>query len=116
VFPASKLMLFASGGLAYGDTKLDAAVVGPVGSACSVATTCSIGSTHGIAIGWAAGAGFEYALASNLTFRGEYLYVDLGDRSVHTRETATGGGPPFNYGVTSDFDFHLVRSGVNCRF
>jgi opacity protein-like surface antigen len=115
-FPAHNLMLFASGGLAYGETKLNAAVVGPVGTACAVAATCSISSANGISIGWAVGAGLEYALASNLTFKGEYLYVDLGDRSVHTQETATGGLLPFSYTARSDFNFHVLRSGVNYKF
>jgi outer membrane immunogenic protein len=116
IFPASNLMLFAAGGLAYGETKLNAAVVGPVGTACALALTCSIGSASGVSVGWTAGAGFEYALGSHLTFRGEYLYVDLGERSVQTQETATGGATPFVYTVTSDFAFHVIRTGLNYKF
>jgi opacity protein-like surface antigen len=116
LFPATNVMLFAAGGVAYGETRLDAAVVGPVGTACTAATTCSVGSNSGISVGWTAGAGFEYALPGNLTLKGEYLFVDLGDRSLRTRETATGGSPPYAYAVRSDFDFHLVRFGVNYRF
>ena len=116
LFPATNTMLFASGGFAYGETKLDAAVVGPVGTACTAATTCSVGSNAGVSVGWTAGVGFEYALRGNLTLKGEYLFVDLGDRSVRTQETATGGSPPYAYTVKSDFDFHLVRFGVNYKF
>lgn len=116
VFPADNLMLFAAGGFAYGETKLNAAVVGPVRTACVAATTCSAGSGSGISIGWTLGAGFEYGLAPNLAFRAEYLYVDLEDRSVQTRETATGAFAPFIYTVRSDFDFHVLRSGVSYKF
>jgi outer membrane immunogenic protein len=66
--------------------------------------------------GWALGGGVEYALTHNISLKGEYLYYDLGDRTIHATDGVTPGfGSEF-----IDYKFknsgNLVRGGVNFRF
>jgi outer membrane immunogenic protein len=75
-----RLMLYATGGLAYGKVA--------VGGSSTVSGTITPGSapfgiTHVIGhsqnnTGWTVGAGLEEALGNNWTLKAEYLYVDLG--------------------------------------
>lgn len=80
---------YITGGAAFGDIK---ATVTPGGDASKTN------------IGYAFGAGLEYALWSNWSVKGEYLYVDLGKFDT--------GAPPGNV----SFKTNLVRLGVNYRF
>ena len=63
-------------------------------------------------IGWTVGAGLEYALMENITFKTEYLYTDLGTDNLISADL--GGG------VTATLDstvaFHSVRAGLNFQF
>jgi len=56
--------------------------------------------------GWTAGAGFEYAVLPNVSFKTEYLYIDLGTDRV--------GALPLQ--VEEHTKFHVVRAGLNWRF
>jgi outer membrane immunogenic protein len=63
--------------------------------------------------GWTAGAGFEWAFSENLSAKGEYLYVDLGE------ETVSNNAPIVLPGADSvDFEhtYHLGRVGLNYHF
>jgi outer membrane immunogenic protein len=83
------------------------------------ATTFS-GSQSGLATGWTAGAGVEYALAGTTAFgnpvtvRAEYLYYDLGGRNVSVPGVPGLG----NGGYVSRFDNtgHVLRVGLNFKF
>ncbi len=55
-------------------------------------------------VGWAAGAGIEFAVTENFSLRAEYLHVDLGDEDF--------GSTPSNV----SFDADIARGGVNYRF
>jgi outer membrane immunogenic protein len=57
--------------------------------------------------GWTVGAGVEYAVARNITVKGEYLYADYG-KETHT---FTNVGQ-----VKQDLSDHLVRVGLNYKF
>ena len=59
-------------------------------------------------IGWTAGLGVEYALLTNWSVKGEYLYTDLG--------TATCPAGTCAVETTTKFKTNLVRLGVNYRF
>jgi len=83
---------YVTGGAAGGDIKASS----PFGSASKTE------------IGWTAGAGLEYALWTNWSIKGEYLYVDLGKFDCGA-----------SCGAASDnvsFKEHVVRAGVNYRF
>ena len=69
----------------------------------SAVGTASVNNTH---VGYALGAGADYALLKDLSARVEYLHVDVPE------ESDTVGGRAFNGGAGNNF-FHI---GANYRF
>jgi outer membrane immunogenic protein len=65
-------------------------------------------SGHSARNGWTAGGGIELQLASNLSAKLEYLYVDLG--SAHLFDVVPG------IPETVSFKTNLLRLGLNYRF
>ncbi len=67
--------------------------------------------------GWTAGGGVEAAITSILSVKLEYLYVDLGTRSV----SAPNGFGPTQFITDTVFTSyhardHIIRLGFNLRF
>jgi outer membrane immunogenic protein len=91
-YAADRFMPYITGGLAYG--KVEANVPG-------------FGSQSETQLGWTAGVGAEYALTNNISWKTEYLYMDLGGF-----DCSSCGSPTPNVDVKS----HTVRTGVNVRF
>lgn len=83
-----RVLPYVTGGLAYGRNTI---------------TDFGIDSsnTH---VGWAAGAGVEYALTNNWTARAEYLYMDLGSKTYD------------NIGADAGLTSSTARLGVNYKF
>jgi len=128
------LLFYGTGGLAYGHTEANGSVVlvPPGGASISInsggahfecsavpggAKTCYAGSDSRTSIGWTAGAGLEYMLASQWTAKLEYLHIDLGDQTV----TLVSPSPPSSPGVAMNYHFDrqavdLVRFGLNYKF
>ena len=139
--PVSSLLLYATGGLAYGKVNESASLgiaspgfitsitVLPFGWNCTTATgpgavgfggpTCFTGSHSRTSVGWTAGAGAEYAVGNNITLKVEYLYVNLGSDSFTANAVTVPAPAPtpsflnVNFG---DAAFNLVRAGLNYRF
>ncbi len=130
---ADNLLLFATGGVAYGKVNETANLLltspGSVvaaaitGSAFLCANppmvpfggpTCFAGSQSRIAVGWTAGFGLEYAFYRDFSFKAEYLYVDLGNANFPAQAVTTiGGVGPSFLNVTTHPAFNLVRVGLN---
>ncbi|AZO55678.1 MAG: porin family protein [Mesorhizobium sp.] len=89
--PIDRFMIYGTGGLAYGHEKISAPGL-------------DLSKTKA---GWTVGAGAEYAINTNWTFKSEYLYTDLG------KATFTPGG---GFGVDVKAPFHTVRVGLNYKF
>ncbi len=71
------LLWYATGGLAYGETKVGSSLVGPTfAPPANVAFTST-----GMSTGWTLGAGIEWRFAPAWSVKAEYLYVDLGSRT-----------------------------------
>ena len=120
--PANNLLLYGTGGFAYGKVQQTASIADPTNAGfgatngnCIGLTTCYAGTSSRTATGWTAGAGAEYAFMSKWTFKAEYLYVNLGSNSfIAPLANASGtSSMTANFGDTT---FHVVRGGINYRF
>lgn len=116
------LLIYGTGGLAYGGANLNIAYAtadtfatspyGGAGSSTAYANT---------QVGWTAGGGVEWMVVPNWSVKAEYLYYDLGSVQASTvvsgldpAGTATG----FAYTTTAStrFNGNIVRAGVNYHF
>jgi outer membrane immunogenic protein len=93
-FAWDRFMAYGTAGWAYTRTSLS--LTGPGGSV----------SDSDWSSGYAVGGGLEWAAWNRWSVKLEYLYVNSGD------VTLTLAGVP----VTGDYDFSVVRAGLNYRF
>ncbi|KJC55785.1 hypothetical protein UP10_38520 [Bradyrhizobium sp. LTSPM299] len=106
---ANNVLFYGTGGLAYGGVRSSVTnVYTPLVSGNFA------GSTSDTRVGWAAGAGIEWAFAPHWSVKGEYLHVDLGSSNVTMFD-------PVNFPTASaTYRFHhqldTVRVGVNYLF
>jgi outer membrane immunogenic protein len=105
------LLLYGTGGFAYGQVKSSATLVftPPIDGTY-------FGSTSETKYGWTAGAGAEYAFGNNWSAKIEYLYVDLGTATV--REFDPRNNPISVSSVDYQFRhrYQTVRFGLNYSF
>ncbi len=87
-FALDSFLIYGTGGAAIGEVTYDAGG--------------GVGEESDTRVGWAAGGGVEAALTDNISVKGEYLYVDLGEEEI--------GGD--DVGINA----HTVKGGVNYRF
>jgi outer membrane immunogenic protein len=115
------LLLYATGGLAYGDIETNGTISDP--------TTFS---THALKSGWTAGGGIEDHVTPNWSVKLEYLFMDLGNVSSNgaiTTGVIIPGVPhnciaacPVNHLSTtfassgSGITDSILRLGVNYKF
>ena len=106
-FVVDRVLFYGTGGFAYGGVRssfrtADLGNVEPV-----------VGSSSGTRIGWAAGAGIEWAVGTNWTIRAEYLHVDLGSTDV---QGLTIPSPTELITYRYDHNFDAARIGINYKF
>jgi outer membrane immunogenic protein len=106
VLASPRVLLYATGGLAYGEVKSSETIGGLTGF-----------SNSDTKVGYTVGAGIEGVIGGNWTAKLEYLFVDLGkvSGSFATTAAAFGGGT-----ITSNFSSrvtdNVLRVGVNYKF
>jgi outer membrane immunogenic protein len=108
-----ELLLYGTGGLAYGHVDASASWVQSLQGFVQEAPA-SVRKTN---IGWTAGAGAEWMFARNWSAKLEYLYVDLGSASAIgdvTRNQVLN--PLLKAGYTWRTQENIVRAGVNYHF
>ncbi len=110
-YALGNLLPYVTAGFAYGE----------VTNGCNYSTilvvTCYPGNPYSwstIRPGWTAGAGLEYALTANLTFKAEYLYTDLGTWISQDPNDAVNH--PGQYLIYTRTAFNTVRVGLNWQF
>jgi outer membrane immunogenic protein len=108
---SSNLLIYGTGGLAYGQTEVSFNTF-PPGIACGPGFTCANGSSSSTRAGWTAGGGFEWMIAPHWSVKAEYLYADLGTQSV----TAISTAPAFGFTASTRFRENIARGGVNWHF
>ncbi len=127
------LLLYATGGLAYGRVNQSATLALPAGQSnssgnfgfgygCgpiySLSANCFAGGASRVSTGWSAGVGGEQRITRNWSVKLEYLHVDLGRGNA----TMLGNLPPgvplaaSFLNASSSATFDLVRAGLNYRF
>ncbi|HRK25191.1 MAG TPA: porin family protein [Beijerinckiaceae bacterium] len=110
--PVNRLLVYATGGAAYGSTKHHGEIVAP-----SLGGARWFGRDSDTRFGWALGAGGEYAITNNLIARLEYLYYDLGRSNL---ALAAANAPAVALGNTPLMRHEnrgsIVRAGLNYKF
>ncbi|MES2030664.1 MAG: outer membrane protein [Pseudomonadota bacterium] len=108
-------LLFATGGLAYGQAKVTTGIVAEPTQPCARNVLCSTGTASETLVGWTIGGGLETKIASNWTAKIEYLHFNLGTigNTATTLTSNTFWRGTKMIGVDSDITGNIVRIGVN---
>lgn len=101
------ILLYATGGLAYGSLKTSGTLASFTPAGLAVATTFSNSKVNA---GWTVGGGLEAHLGGNWTGKLEYLYMDLG---TFTSQAVL---PPVGVNISSRVTDHIFRAGINYHF
>jgi len=117
-------LLYATGGLALADTKLNAAATGSI--ATGVFLPIPLGplgtmtaSDNAVLVGYAVGGGLEYALGSGWSVKGEYLHMGFGTNGYNltgSLQTPAGQTGVIATHVDIKPSFDVARVGVNYHF
>jgi outer membrane immunogenic protein len=113
-FAYDRWLFYATGGYAYGKVQYDASLMQPTPSGPRFEAVVQDSARKS---GWTVGGGVEAAITSILSVKLEYLYVDLGTRSV----SAPNGFGPTQFITDTVFTSyhardHVLRLGFNLRF
>ncbi len=128
--PSSNLLIYATGGLAFGRVDSTASFVLDPGQQNSIGLlgygfgcggiyggpTCFSGTNSRTSAGWTVGAGGEYRATTNVSLRLEYLYVNLGSASYDLPAALPLGSKPSLLNASADAAFGIVRLGMNYQF
>jgi outer membrane immunogenic protein len=106
--PMSYLLLYGTGGLAYGNPSLS------VSTATNNVTPPfnSFATTSNVHFGWTAGFGAELSVADRWSIKAEYLYYDLGTNSVSNGYTFANS----NMTTMVYENGTIFRGGLNFKF
>jgi outer membrane immunogenic protein len=116
------LLVYATGGFAYGHASSSTTLTETVGGPCVCGPSpTAASSASGILTGWTVGGGLEWRFAPNWTVKGEYLYYDLGSVNYSLPgivQLNNVGAQFFGAGVTASASFKgsIARVGVNYQF
>jgi outer membrane immunogenic protein len=105
-------VVYATGGLAWGQTT--SSIHADLSGVMEVEPFDE--SVTNDRFGWTIGAGIEYALTDNITFKTEYLYTDLGSEQILDVDFPGPEDVPYTFSADSTVAFHQVRAGLNFHF
>jgi outer membrane immunogenic protein len=111
-----RTLLYVTGGVAFTDTGKDTLLFynyGPPRPLDCADGCVFTSSDDGLQVGWALGAGIEYAVTNSVSFKLEYLHVDFGSEQ-RTYRTSFPAAQYFTDEVERRLD--IVRAGINIRF
>jgi outer membrane immunogenic protein len=106
-----RVLLYATGGLAYGSLKTSGTLSGFTPAAVPVSVS---GSSTETRLGWTVGAGVEGKITQNWSAKLEYLYMDLGSYDSLTLSLAPAS--LIGAHVNSHFTDNILRAGINYQF
>ncbi|HZT24323.1 MAG TPA: outer membrane beta-barrel protein, partial [Pseudolabrys sp.] len=111
-------MIYATGGVAWAGIH-DAANTGDGNFVCAFNDCAFPATSNATKTGWAAGGGYEMALAGNWTVRAEYLYYSFDGETLTaaaTPATSCVAGPCTATYTFPDLKIHTVRLGLSYKF
>ena len=112
VLVTPSVLLYATGGFAYGSVQTDLGLSGFTATGIPV----TVGATRSTdKFGWTIGGGVESMFAGNWSAKIEYLYVDLGSVS-NSVVLPIASGFPLGANVTSRVTDSVIRGGINYHF
>lgn len=116
--PTPPLLVYATGGLAYGRVETTASISGNVG--VPFVGVSSVAQTNTRA-GFAVGGGLEWMFAPRWSVKSEYLYYDLGTASLNqTLSIAPVAIPTLQLNTSiqsvAHFNGSIARAGINHQF
>jgi outer membrane immunogenic protein len=118
----SRLLVYATGGFAYGQTKLNTNIFSSESPNMGSTNAASNGMYSEIRPGWTAGGGLEWALAPHWNIKAEYLYYDLGTATYNISQLTSNLNKTttVNYidssAATARFNGNVARVGINYKF
>jgi outer membrane immunogenic protein len=125
-YAVDRFMVYGTGGFAYGNVKSTSATTAiyPAGNDVFAEGLESwAGSKSQTKLGYAIGAGIEYAITNNWTIRGEYLYYNLGQitnvslPTTMTFSQSTTANDSTNVGRNkTTVDGNIVRLALSYKF
>ncbi|HVY58882.1 MAG TPA: outer membrane beta-barrel protein [Xanthobacteraceae bacterium] len=108
-----RFLPYVTGGLAYGNLKTTLTVGGSTfdtgGGVVLVGSNAVSASASATQVGFAVGAGVDWAVVDRWTLRAEYLFLSFPDRGITL--VVPGGSA-----ASSGLDVHLARAALNYRF
>ena len=104
--PMCRLLLYGTGGLAYGHTNYFANT-----DYTGIDYPRSSDETN---VGWTVGGGLEYAISHHWSVKAEYLYVDFGNHGFTGNPDPAN--PPFQVHYNAQTEEHTVNVGLNYKF
>ena len=106
-----RTLLYVTGGLAYGNYGTSYARVRYTNGVTGAVVDFNSADNHDVRVGYALGAGVEYALTQQISAKAEYLYTNLGSR----RYALTN---PSGASLTAHTDgsAQIARVGINYKF
>jgi opacity protein-like surface antigen len=111
------MLLYATGGLAYGENNLNATYFSPLLKPILYQGGSWLGTTD-LSTGFTAGVGAEWMFLPRWSLKAEYLYYDLGTANTANFGPVfyTSGKALSTAGYSAPFDGHIIRAGVNYHF
>jgi outer membrane immunogenic protein len=103
-------LLYATGGLAYGQTEHSVTMFGPTGNVQFA------GAREKTEVGFTAGGGLEYGITNHVSAKAEYSYYDLGRKILDVAVIPGSGGAGTGYNSRFKDSGNLVRVGINYKF
>ncbi len=107
-FVWDRALIYGTGGVAFGEIEsgYSASISDDEGNSESLSD--SVKTDH---VGWTVGAGIEYMLTNNVSFKTEYLYIDFGDEEI-----IGFSDEGISAGLDVETQFHTIKAGVSYRF
>ena len=107
-----RTLLYVTGGLAYGEYGSSYRLGHFANAAANQGLDFTGGGSGDTRVGYALGAGVEYAFTQNISGKLEYIYSDLGSRTYNLTNPNNGAVIT----AKSDGSSQLARVGINYKF